>query len=136
MTFLTHVFWYQISLNGNLVESCYDVRMLKVQDEGIPIFYQPKAPSICCVVVEEEVELKAGKKVEVVCGQLECRFDLDNRTPGILEGPQKTIAERLARRFCIARSLTVLKEGKTPVGKFPRVKLWLSFIPLIMLVLQ
>ena len=115
MTFLTHVFWDQISSNGNLVESCYDVRMLKVQGEGIPIFYQPKAPSICCVMVEAEVELNAGRKVEVVCGQLQPRFVLDNRTPGILEGPWKNIAERLARRFCIARSLTVLKEGKTPV---------------------
>ena len=36
-------------------------------------------------------------------------------TPGMLEGSRKNTAEKLASRFCIARTLTVPKEGKTPV---------------------
>lgn len=57
-------------------ESCrslYDVGTFVVQGEVIPIFYQLKAPSICCVVVEEEVELEAGTEL-VLCGKLEHRF--------------------------------------------------------------
>ena len=57
-------------------ESCgslYDVGTFVVQGEVIPIFYQRKAPSICCVVVEEEVELEAGTEL-VLCGKLEHRF--------------------------------------------------------------
>ena len=65
-----------------------------VQGEVIPIFYQRKAPSICCVVVEEEVESEAGTEL-VLCGKLE--------------------AEKLPSRFCIACTLTIPKEGKPPI---------------------
>ena len=57
-------------------ESCrslYDVGTFVVQGEVIPIFYQRNAPSIYCVVVEEEVELEAGTEL-VLCGKLEHRF--------------------------------------------------------------
>ena len=98
-------------------ESCrilYDVGMFVVQGEEIPISYQRKAPSICLVVVEEEVELKAGTEV-VLCGKLEPSFERNDGTPGMLEGSRKNTVEKLASRFCIARTLTVPKEGKTPV---------------------
>ena len=98
-------------------ESCrilYDVGTFVVRGEEIPIFYQRKAPSICRVVVEEEVELKAGTEV-VLCGKLEPGFERNDGTPGMLEGSRKNTAEKLASRFCIARTLTVPKEGKTPV---------------------
>ena len=98
-------------------ESCqilYDVGTLVVQGEEIPIFYERKAPSVCRVVVDEEVELKAGTEV-VLCGKLEPGFERNNGTPGILEGHRKNTAEKLTSRFCIARSLTVPKEGKTPI---------------------
>ena len=45
-----------------------------VQGQGIPIFYQRKAPSFCRVVVEEEVDLKAGTEV-VLYGNLEPGFE-------------------------------------------------------------
>ena len=69
-------------------ESCrilYDVGTFVVQGEEIPIFYQQKVPSICCVVVEEEVELKAGTEV-VFYGKLEPGFEQNDGTPRILEG--------------------------------------------------
>ena len=89
-------------------ESCrisYNVGTFVVQGEEIPIFYQRKAPSICCVVVEEKVELEAGTEL-VLCGKLEHRFARNNR---------KTTAEKLPSRFCIECTLTVPKEGKTPI---------------------
>ena len=98
-------------------ESCqilYDVGTFVVQGEELPIFYQRKAPSICRVVVEEEVELKVGTEV-VLCGKLEPGFERNDGTPGILEGSRKNTAEKLASRFCIARTLTIPKEGKTPL---------------------
>ena len=54
-------------------ESCrilYDVGTLVVHGEEVPIFYQRKAPSVCRIVVEEEVELKPGTEV-IVCGKFE-----------------------------------------------------------------
>ena len=98
-------------------ESCrilYDVGTFVVQGEEILIFYQRKAPSVCRVVLEEEVELKAGTEV-ILCGRLEPGFERNDGTPGILEGSRKDTAEKLASRFCIARTLTVPKEGNTPV---------------------
>ena len=54
------------------------------QEEQIPIFYQRKAPSICRVVLEEEVELKVGTEV-VLCGKLEPGFERNDEAPGILD---------------------------------------------------
>ena len=56
-----------------------------VHGEEVSIFYQRKAPSVCCIVVEEEIELKPGTEV-IVCGKLEPGFEWNYGTPGILEG--------------------------------------------------
>ena len=98
-------------------ESCrilYDVGTLVVHGEEAPIFYQRKAPSVCPIVVEEEVELKPGTQV-TVCGNLEPGFARNYGTPGILEGLRKNTAEKLGSKFCVARSLTVPMEGNTSV---------------------
>ena len=98
-------------------ESCrilYDDGTLVVHGEEVPIFYKRKAPSVCRIVVKEEVELKPGTEV-VVCGKLEPGCERNYGTPGILEGLRKNTAEKLGSKFCVARSLTVPKEGNTSI---------------------
>ena len=105
-------FWDRISSNKKLAVS---FGTLVVPVEEVPIFYQGKAPSVCHIVVEEEIELKPGTEV-IVCGKLEPGFERNYGTPGILEGLRKNTAEKLGSTFCVARSLTVPKEGNTSVG--------------------
>ena len=65
-------------------------------------------------MVEEEVELKPGTEV-IVCGKFEPGLERNYGTPVILEGLRKNTAEKLDSTFCVARLMTVPKEGNTSV---------------------
>jgi len=98
-------------------ESCrilYDTGTFMAKGEELPIFYPKKAPSVCRIALTEQVELQPGKEV-VLCGKLEPGFERNNGTPGILEGLRKDTVEKFVDRFCVARTLTIPKEGKTAV---------------------
>ena len=101
-------------------ESCrilYDVGTFVVQGEEIPIFYRRKAPSICRVGVEEEVELKAGTEV-VLCGKLEPGFERNDGTPRILEGSRRN-SEKAVKQVLHSTHLDRSKERENscPHGK-------------------
>ena len=97
---------------ANRCNICYDTGTLSIAGEcEIPIHYQESQPSVCRVVLEEEVQIEPGMEVSVFV-QLEKGYDKNNGSPGVVEQPGSNCLHSVPS---LGKTLVVPREGRAMV---------------------